>query len=118
MAPVIYGVDTEKSFTAGDVRDAIVRCFTDAHSNIIEESMLSSGLEMKAAEVTSLKELDVVLLIEKLFKKVGGDFEHPTKAVLLAVMDELKSFSTNFRDQDTIAQHYQEIKILVDKLSD
>lgn len=118
MANMIYGVDADMAFTAGDVRDAIIRCFVEAHASILQETMLSSGLEMGEAEVTSMKELDVMMLIEKLFKKVGGDFEHPTKGVLLAVMGELKVFSTNFRDQETIGKHYEAIKSLVDKLPD
>lgn len=53
----------------------------------------------------------------KFFDKTGGDFNHPTKETIVKVLGELAEFSKNFRDQEVVKKHYQEIKELVDKLS-
>jgi hypothetical protein len=116
MARDIYGVDLDGPFTAEDVRDAIIRCFASAHDEVLEETMFSSQPDADPGEVAQMKRLDVRMLISQMFSKVGGDFDHPTKASLVAVVGELRAYAANFRDQEVIGKHASEIGLLLEKL--
>jgi uncharacterized protein YpuA (DUF1002 family) len=60
--------------------------------------------------------VDQLKIIAKMFEKTGGDFDHPTKESLVKALDGLAEFSKNFRNQEVVDKHYNEIKELVDKL--
>ena len=113
---IIYGVDTKKPFSVADVRDAIVVCFTQAHKEVLDELKKGSEKDVNPEEWEEMKKINIRQLIESFFKKVGGDYDKPTKHTILLVIDELANFAANFRNQKVIEKHYGEIKQLVDKL--
>jgi hypothetical protein len=113
--PEIYGVDTEKMVTPTAVRDAIIRCFVVAHKEILDD-MKDFGDFRSEKEFMEMKELNVELMIKKLFDDVGGDFDKPTKESLIKVCDKLAEFSKNFRKPEIIRKHYGEIMQLIKHL--
>lgn len=115
---IIYGVDTKKPFTAADVRDAIVLCFTQAHKEVLDELKKYSKEKITPQEWEEMKKINVRQLIRGFFKKVGGDYDKPTKYSLLLVINELANFASNFRSQKIIEKHYHEIQKLIDKLEE
>lgn len=118
MARDVYGVDIDAPFTAEDARDAIIRCFMAAHNEVLEETMFCDlrGDCPPEEEMESLKRLDVRMLISQMFSKTGGDFDHPTKSSLMAVVGELQTYAANFRNNDLIEKHAGEIGLLLEKL--
>lgn len=104
--PLIYGVDSDQALTPLLVRDALVRCFALAHCQDV-------AMETKDQEVIERYCHDSVV---KAFSDSGGNFEHPDKQSILAAMSELVKLSSQFRDQEVIRGHYQEIMTLVSKL--
>lgn len=114
MAKIIYGVDADKELVPVDVRNALVNCFKKAHCDILDETFGSAGLSPEEAE--TLAKMDIEMLIKEFFRKTGGDYEHPTKESILAVMSKLREFATQFRAEDTVKKHYVEMMALVDNL--
>lgn len=113
---IIYGVDTAKSVSAHDVRDAIVLCFANAHSEALED-LRSYAESVSREQFERMKIINVQQLIRGYFSDVGGDFENPTKESIIAVLGKLKEFAKNFRNQSIIDSHYKEIEILIQALS-
>ena len=103
---IIYGVDTTKEVTPEMVRDAIVKCFYLAHSEQTDMANSDSGITNKYCEQ----------IIKKAFSETQGDFDHPTKASLLASLPWLADFSKSFRDQTVIQKHMNEIQTLISLL--
>lgn len=114
----IYGIDPNKPFTAVQVRNAIVDCFTKAHKEILDRDLGDLADKMSDKELKQLEELNVRQMIQVYFKDVGGDFDNPTKKSIIDVCDKLADFASYFRGQDTIKKHYGEIMQLVDKLEE
>ncbi|OGZ05605.1 MAG: hypothetical protein A2845_04560 [Candidatus Lloydbacteria bacterium RIFCSPHIGHO2_01_FULL_49_22] len=114
MTKMIYGVDADAELSPVQVRDALVTCFREAHCDILDETFGSSTLRPEDTE--SLKKMDVELLIQEFFRKVEGDYDHPTKETLLLVMGELKKFAEEFRVEEIVSRHYSEILVLIKKL--
>lgn len=106
MTSKIYGVDDDKEITPTLVRDAIVKCFFNAHC-------LDSGLPQDSEEAN--KEY-CTEIIKKGFKRTNGDFDNPTKESIMKVLEYLAEFSKNFRDPGIIKKHFNEILTLVNKL--
>lgn len=104
----IYGVDTEKPVTAEQVKEAIIKCFFEAHCS-------QSDLDIND---DSLNSDYCVQIVEKAFDETDGDFDHPSKNSLQAVIEWLADFSKSFRDQDLIKRHFGDIQKLVDRLGD
>lgn len=115
MTKMIYGVDADAELTPIQVRDALVACFKEAHCDILDETFGSKTLRPEESE--SLKKMDVELLIQEFFRKVEGDYDHPTKETILAVMGELKKFAAQFRAEEVISKHYGEMLLLIKKLA-
>jgi len=113
---VIYGVDTQKPYSASDVRDAIVECFTQAHDEVLKEELKDSGRGLDSEEFYQIKKLNVQQLIRQYFKEVGGDYEKPTKESLVPVCDKLAELASHYRDPKIIIKHYSEIIQLVHNL--
>lgn len=118
MTRYVYGVDLESTFSAVDARDAIARCFCLAHDEVLRETMFSEQPSVDSEENEQIKHLDVELLLKRMFEKVGGDYDRPTKASLRLVVGGLQKFSENFRNQSVIEKHTEEIGLLLDKLPD
>ncbi|MBR9683550.1 hypothetical protein GOV03_03340 [Candidatus Woesearchaeota archaeon] len=107
--------DTKKeALTALEVRDALVECFVDAHKKEVMHAQAVS--DEKQADEKSRK--FVVDLIKKSFTVNGGDFNKPTKEVIIKVMNHLKTFAKNFRDQGTILSNYSKMVSLVKKIKE
>lgn len=106
MTQQIYGVDSDQPLTPLMVRDAIVKCFTEAHC-------LKSEIAPTDKEISEKYCREIV---RKVFADSGGNFDQPTKDDIIGAMNGLARFSENFRDMATIGKHYQEIMVLVDKL--
>ena len=117
MARIVYGVDVESDFSCIDARDAIVRCFVEAHDAVLQETMFSEST-IDPEKIEQIKHLDVKLLISQMFAKICGDFEHPDKATLMQLVEKLGQFSLSFRSTEAIEQHAAEIKLLLDRLPD
>jgi len=115
MAKKIYGIDPCKAINAKDVRDAVIKCFFEAHKKILDELEKMGDAESKE-DLEKIKKADTELMIKKYFEEVGGDFNNPTKKTIIAVCDKLAEFASNFRPPEEIKKHYQEIMILIDKL--
>ena len=112
----IYGVDTEKPITPENVRDAVVACFTKAHSEVLEQQMSELAQTLSTEEFEKIKKLSVSDMTRSYFGEVGGDFENPTKESIIAVCDKLAEFAKQYRSPEVIKKHYGEIMQLVNKL--
>jgi len=97
MNKKIYGVDPDKKVTPLMVRDAIIRCFTEAHADVLE-TMKDCADNTCQVDFDKIKSLNIRLIINKFFEEAGGDFENPTREDLIAVCDKLAEFS-----QDKVA---------------
>lgn len=114
---IIYGVDTDKKVRPADVRDAIVECFTQAHSEALEDlKNYSSGLSV--VEFEQLKRINVRQMVRNFFHETNGDYDHPTPESIDMVIEKLKEFAINFRDKEVVKKHFEEIQILTKKLRD
>ncbi|NTW22953.1 hypothetical protein HGA34_05470 [Candidatus Falkowbacteria bacterium] len=110
--PTIYGVDTEKSISPEDVRDAIVECFVAAHQEQLDE--LKDYVDDESKDnFEEMKRINVRQLMRSMFSQAGGDFDNPSKEAILAALEEIKKFAVNFRNQKIVAKHYGEIAKLV-----
>jgi len=112
---IIYGVDITKNITPAMVRDAIIQCFYEAHSDILELARETFGHPPKK-KFEEMKKSHVKELVQDIFDKIGGDFNKPTKDNLLKVLENLKGFATIYRKADIIKKHVKEIIFLINKL--
>lgn len=80
--------------------------------------MFSDDTTCDLEETTRMKQLDVRMLVGQMFSAVGGDFDHPTKASIVAVVGELQAYAANFRNPEIIGKHAGEISLLLEKLPD
>lgn len=102
----VYGLDLEGDITPEGVRDAMVECFFEAHC-----AGSGSGL---SGDIGSRDYCETV--IRKAFQDVDGSFDNPTKESIVGVLGELQKIAKNFKSQDVIKRHAEEIMALVDKL--
>jgi hypothetical protein len=112
---IIYGVDITKNITPAMARDAIIQCFYEAHSNVLELARETFGHPPKK-KFEEMKKSHVKELVQDIFDKIGGDFNKPTKDNLLKVLEGLKGFATIYRKPDIIKKHVKEIMFLINKL--
>lgn len=110
----IYGVDPDGDVNPHNVRDAILKCFLQAHDEILDD-MREYGNPTEE-EMKKLKEMNIDAIIKKFFKEIDGDFDNPTKEQLRSVCDKLGEFSANFRNPEIVRKHYAEMMSLIDKL--
>ena len=111
----IYGVNIDKKITPEIVRDAIIQCFYEAEKEVLDTLFSSTDFE-SIEEKEQKKFRHVKIFIEKMFKDVNGDFDHPNKESLIDVIDRCAEYARTIRDHETIKKHYSEIMILIDKL--
>lgn len=112
---IIYGVDAEKPVSPSDVRDAIVECFTQAHSEALSE-LKNYNKDLSDAEFEQIKRINVEQLIRNFFEETGGNFDKPTRDSIMPVLDKLREFAKNFRSPEVIQKHFEEICILLKKI--
>ena len=115
MGQKIYCLDVDEQITPLKVRDATIECFIQAHAEILE-AMKEYHEFSSEIEFEKMKRLDVKLMVQSKFSELKADFNNPTKKDLLAVIDRLADYSANFRKPEIIKKHYDEIKLLIDKL--
>jgi hypothetical protein len=115
MSKCIYGVDTKQSVTAVHVRDAIVKCFMQAHESVLED-MKEYGEFKSKKEFEDMKHINIKVLVETFFREAGGDFKNPTKESIIKVIGKLKEYAKNFRKPVIVEKHAREIMVLVSKL--
>jgi hypothetical protein len=111
----IYGVDVTKKITPVLVRDAIIRCFYEAHCNVLELARETFG-HPPEKKFEKMKKSHVKEIVQDVFVKIGGDFNKPTKENLLLVLKHLKEFASIYRRPKIIKKHVSEIMILINKL--
>ena len=112
---MIYGVDISKEVTPVMVRDAIIDCFNEAHSDVLEE--MKDYIYIKSKEkIEEMKRKTVKSLIKSKFEEVGGDFNNPTKKTLIQIVMELAEYASKFRQPIVIDRHMDEIMHLIKKL--
>ncbi len=108
----IYGVDLSGKITPIQVRDAIIKCFTQAQGELMK--YVEEITELKPEEI---EKIHVDKIIENAFSEAGGDFDNPSKETLNKVVIKLKEYSSGvFRDAEIIEKHVGEIKQLIEKL--
>jgi len=110
----IYGIDPSGDVTPVMVRDAILRCFFEAHKKILSDMKNYGKLSKK--ELESLEKMDVELQIKSIFTSIQGDFDNPQKQDLINVCEELAKFATHFRQEKTINKHKADIMQLISLL--
>jgi hypothetical protein len=115
MSRKIYGVDPNKKISTVDVREAIIDCFTKAHSHVMDEGR---GIlkELTDEQFEEIKQMNVREMIKRIFKQINGNYQNPSKKDLIAVCDALKEFAANFRSPQIIKKHYGEIMSLIERL--
>jgi len=108
----IYGVDLSGKITPIQVRDAIIKCFSQTQEELMK--YMRETTELKPEEI---EKMHIDFIIENTFAEVGGDFKNPTKETLIQVIMKLKEYAADvFRDPEIIEKHAGEIKQLIDKL--
>ena len=114
-----YGIDISrrKYLTSQEVRDAIIECFLEAHDDVLNQIReFSVGVSNK--DIERMKLLNVQLFIKAKFKEIGGDFDNPTKTDLIRVCEKLAEFAENFRSQNIIHKHFEEIMELINMIKE
>jgi len=114
---IIYGVDTKKKVTPIMVRDAIIRCFSEAHKEVLK-LMEECSKGMSEKDIERMKAIEIELIVKRCFDETGGDFNNPTKESLMKAIGKLAEFAAEFRQPEIIKKHYNEIKTLIDLLKD
>ena len=115
MGKELYGVDLSGKITPVMVRDAIIRCFKAAHAEVLEE--MNRNKEFRSeSERGNFEKIQVDLIVMSVFDDIGADFNNPTKADIIKVLDRLATFAARFRKPEIIRKHYNEIMQLVEKL--
>ena len=112
---IVYGIDTDKQVNPKDVRDAITECFTQAHSEALSD-LESYSKDLSQTEFEEMKRINVRQMIRNFFDETGGNYDSPNKDSILKVIEKLKEFAHNFRDQTIIDKHFKEILVLIEKI--
>ncbi|MBU0981827.1 hypothetical protein KKC94_04000 [Patescibacteria group bacterium] len=110
----IYGVNTMGPVTPIMVRDAILRCFTEAHRDGFLKTVDTSDLSKE--EMDSAAKLHIELLVKNAFSKTKGNYERPDKESLIRATEYLADYAKNFRTQDVVQAHVDKIMRLIDCL--
>jgi hypothetical protein len=115
MSKCIYGVDPSKKVTPIMVRNAIIRCFQNAHKEVLED--MNKNKEFNTdQERKNFERIQVDLIVRDMFDEVGDDFENPTKEGITKVLDKLAAFASRYRKPKIIKRHYNEIMRLVNRM--
>ena len=115
MERCIYGIDVSKNVTPVMVRDAIFRCFLQAHKEILDQTEDKTEWDSEE-EKDKFREVEIKIIVENAFKKANVDYGNPSKEGLIKVIDNLAEFASRFRKPEIIKKHYDEIMVLIDKL--
>lgn len=111
-----YGIDTAKAITPMMVRDAILRCFEQAHLLTARETLKNFSKDFTEDDIIKMAKANTEAVVRKAFKDTESDFWNPTKESLIKVIDYLAEFSQPYRKEEIIQTHYREIMELIAKL--
>ena len=114
---LIYGLDPNGCITSIDVRDAIIRCFFQAHNQELEKIFKDLNFQDNQ-QSQEFKKQHIELLIRTFFNEVNADFDHPTKQSLIDVVNKCKQFAQSFRDQTIIEENAALIQTLIDNIKE
>jgi hypothetical protein len=112
---IIYGVNLDKKITPLMVRDAIIECFYQAHSDVLDLAREYFKCDSKDSFKTAKKE-HVKDLIETIFSEIGGNYYKPKKKDLIHVIGKLRKIASVYREPDIIKKHVDEITQLIDRI--
>lgn len=112
---IIYGVNLEKKVTPIMVRDAIINCFYQAHSDVLDLAREYFKYESKESFKIAKRE-HVTDLVETIFAETGGNFYKPNKTDLIHVVKNLRKIASLYREPDIIKKHVDEIMQLINKI--
>jgi len=112
---IIYGVDISRPAKPEDVRDAIVECFTQAHSEALAD-LKNYNKDVSDISFEEIKRINVRQMIRNYFDQVGGSYDKPTRDSIVNVVKKLKEFAINFRNKDVIEKHIKEIQSLIEMI--
>lgn len=113
----VYGIDIHKPYDAKMARDAIIKCFIDAHAKELEDLKTYGDIKSEE-EFEKIKQMDIEAMIKKIFSDIGEDFNNPTKESLMKIVGALAEFAKNFRNQEIVKKHHDEISSLLDNLKE
>ncbi len=88
--------------TPEKARDIIVRCFFEAQ----KEALHSENNEFNKKDYGQIHD-KVVSIIWVAFTDVGGDFEKPTKEILIKVVNRLADMANSWDTPDDIIEHHK-----------
>lgn len=111
----LFGVKLNKKITPIMVRDAIIECYYQADTEVLENMFEFSNFDSKE-DKEETKRNHIVVVIKKFFDDVDGDYNNPTKESLKNVIDKCREFAKLFRDESIIQSNYQNIITLIDKI--
>ncbi|KKR21916.1 MAG: hypothetical protein UT50_C0002G0007 [Candidatus Moranbacteria bacterium GW2011_GWA2_39_41] len=115
MCDKIYDVDLTDDVTPLEVRDAMIRCFVQAHAEVMQEMKEYHKFDSEE-EFKKMEQMNVSALIRSIFGDIGADFDNPTKEDLAKVMNKLVDYAVNFRNPEIVKKHYDEMMLLFNKL--
>ena len=112
---IIYGVNLDKKITPIIVRDAIINCFYQAHSDVLD--LAREYFENDSKESFKIAKREHVKdLVETIFSESGGNFYKPNKTDLIHVVRNLRKIASLYRESYVIKKHVDEIMQLIDKI--
>ncbi|RME54630.1 hypothetical protein D6777_03150 [Candidatus Woesearchaeota archaeon] len=115
LCEFLYGVNEKKKITAKQVRDAIIKCFSEAHELVITTQPEFA----KTKKLTKkMKEEWARDFVKSIFRTRGADFEKPTVEDLVYVVEQLKSYASLFRSPAIIEKNAKQIMGLIKKIKD
>jgi hypothetical protein len=112
---IILGIDTGNPVTVEQVRDAYLVCFTRVHREYLSD-LTSQDSSLSQESIDKLQKLSIEGLAKQFFREVGGDFDHPTKEYLLAVLKKTREYESNFSAPEEIERCTSGIMDLIDLL--
>ena len=91
-----YGLDLNEEITPLKAREAMIACFVQAHSEVMQDFKEYHKFESEE-EFEKMEQVNVGTIVRTIFKDAGADFDHPTKQDLLNAMKKLADYAVNFR---------------------
>jgi hypothetical protein len=96
-------------------RDLVIQCFMAAQRATFAETKEQAGLEVDEDAL----ERSVVAAVRVAFRKAGGDFDNPTKASIMAAIDQLATTAAGWGTPEPIILYHRcEIEKILDSLDD
>ncbi len=93
------------------VRDLMIKCFIEAQKETMAKAKQHINVEMEITDA-------IMLMIKRCFKQCNGDFENPTKEMLIRVIERLKSKAVAFgTPSDIVKKHVGYINIAIENMA-